>query len=283
MSNETLMLSYGAIPELYIEYVKRSEPFTMAEDQYHAYYEVYYLLSGTREYFIRDRTYTVEQGDLVFIAKHMLHKTMLAGEPAHERVILHFDDSALQRLAGKHTSLLLSAFEQDSPLIRLTRHEQFQLHELMKRMLLELQLQPSGYDLMLEHAAVQLLLMAARCAEQQQPAPQQHPSPIHAKVSEVAQYINVHYAEPIQLSMLSDLFFISPYYLSRMFKEVTGFTFSDYLILTRVKEAEARLRESSSSITEIAASVGFDNFSHFGKTFKKITRLSPREYRNQHR
>jgi len=281
MSNE-MQFSYGAVPELYIEYVKRSAPFTMTEDQYHPYYEIYYLLSGTRVYFVRDRSYAVEQGDLVFIPKHELHKTMHAGEASHERIIFHFDEATLQRLTGRHASYLLSPFQSGNPIIRLPRQEQLQLNGLMKRMLAELQQQPSGYEIIQEHAAAELLLIAARFAEQHERAPLHHPTPMHAKVSEIAQHINVHFAQPLRLTALSEQFFISPYYLSRMFKEVTGFTFSDYLVLTRVKEAERLLRETAASITDVAAQVGFDNFSHFGKTFKKITRLSPREYRKQH-
>lgn len=283
MINEQLQYSYGAVPELLIEYVKRSKPFTMMEDHYHSYYEIYYLQSGSRIYFIRDRSYTVEQGDLVFIPKNVLHKTMHAGKAGHARIVMNLDDTTLHRLAGSLVPLLLTPFEQENPIIRLPRSEQPALEALMKRLLSELQNKAAGYELMLEHATVELLLLAARYAQQHEPTPHHHLTPIHAKVSDIAQYINVHYAQPIHLDMLSEQFFISPYYLSRMFKQVTGFTFSDYLILTRVKEAERLLRETSVSITEVAAAVGFDNFSHFGKTFKKVTRLSPRDYRKLHR
>jgi transcriptional regulator GlxA family with amidase domain len=50
-------------------------------------------------------------------------------------------------------------------------------------------------------------------------------------------------------------------------------------VLTRVKEAQRLLRESELTVSAVAERVGFDNFSHFGKTFKKISSVSPREYR----
>lgn len=283
MNNEIEICSFGSTPELFVEYTKRSAPFTMENDHYHDYYEIYYMLSGQRIYFIKDRSYSIEQGDLVFIHKHELHKTMQTGSGSHERLIFHFNDAKLQGLAGKHTELLSTPFKQQSHIIRLTRQEQLALEQLMRRLVSEIKEEPAGYELFPPYALTGLLLTAARYIEQHDPAPIQHATPMHAKISEVIRYINAHFAEPLRLGGLAEHFFISPYYMSRMFKDVTGFTFSDYVILTRIKEAQRLLRESDSSITEIAAAVGFDNFSHFGKTFKKITRDSPRGYRKQYK
>ncbi|CAM4010304.1 AraC family transcriptional regulator [Paenibacillus alkaliterrae] len=275
--------SYGSTSELYIEYMKRSEPYTMEEDHYHDYNEIYYMLSGSRIYFIRDRSYSVEQGDLVFINKHELHKTMQAGEAAHERVIIHFHDAYIGSLSAKHKDFLLSSFQQQSHIIRLPRQEQLAAEQVMRRTLAEISQMPSGYELYPNHAITELLLISARYLQQNKPAPLHNSTPMHVKISEVIRYINAHFAEPLRLDALAGHFFISPYYLSRMFKETTGFTLSDYIILTRIKEAQRLLRESEMSITDIAAAVGFDNFSHFGKTFKKTIRVSPRDYRKNYR
>ncbi|WP_171056165.1 helix-turn-helix transcriptional regulator [Paenibacillus sinopodophylli] len=282
MTNTLETYSFGSTPELYVEYTKRSSPYTMEDDHYHDYYEIYYMLSGQRIYFIKDRSYSIEQGDLVFIQKHELHKTMQVGEGSHERLILHFDDPMLERLAGKHTELLLRAFHEQAPVIRLPRQEQLATDQLMRNMLTEIKEEPPGYELIPAHALTLLLLTTARYVQQHEPVPLHHATPMHAKISEVIRYINGHFADTLRLNGIAEQFFISPYYLSRMFKEITGFAFSDYIIITRIKEAQRLLRETDSSVTDIAAWVGFDNFSHFGKTFKKITRLSPRDYRKQH-
>lgn len=279
---EPYSYSFGDTPELYVEYMKRSEAFTMSVDHYHAYYEIYYMLSGKRLYFIRDRSYAVEQGDLVFIPKHELHKTMHAGEAAHERVIIHFDDATVEKWSSEHFGYLLSSFRQDSPIIRLPLSEQNRVEQLIRQLLSEIEIKPTGYELIPGPAITELLLIAARYVEQHDFAPMQHETPMHAKITEVVRHINTSYAEPLRLGDLSERFFISSYYLSRMFKEITGFAFSDYVVLTRIKEAQRLLRDSDSSISEIAVAVGFENFSHFGKMFKKIARQSPRDYRKQY-
>lgn len=282
MTNQSETYSFGSTSELYVEYMKRSEPFTMSDEHYHDYYEIYYMLSGRRIYFIRDRSYSVEQGDLVFINKNELHKTMQTGEASHERVIIHLDDATIKRLSSNHSAFLLTPFQQQGHIIRLPRQEQLVIEGIIRKMLTEISVKGTGYELVPSCAVTELLLTAARFLEQHEPVSLHNDTPIHAKISEVIRYINAHYEDPLRLSTLAQQFFISPYYLSRMFKEMTGFTFSDYVILTRIKEAQRLLRESTLSITDIAVSVGFDNFSHFGKTFKKTTRLSPRDYRRQY-
>ncbi|MDQ0061052.1 AraC family transcriptional regulator [Paenibacillus harenae] len=280
---EPFYYSFGDTPAFYVEYMKRSEAFTMGVDHYHAYYEIYYMLSGRRLYFIRDRSYAVEQGDLVFIPKHELHKTMHAGEAAHERVIIHFDDATIEKWSEKHADYLLSPFRQASPIVRLPRAEQFAAEQLIRRLLAEISGKATGYELIPGPAVAELLLMASRYTEKHDTAPLQHETPMHEKISEIVRHINANYAEPLRLGDLSERFFISPYYLSRMFKEITGFAFSDYVVLTRIKEAQRLLRETDNSISDIAAAAGFENFSHFGKMFKKIARQSPRDYRKQHK
>ncbi len=273
---------FGSYYELYVQYCKRSSPFTMPSEHYHDFFEVYYLLSGKRTYFIHDRSYSVEPGDLVFIHKHELHKTMQVEDAAHERMLIHFSTETLTQISPSLTSFLLSPFEQKSHVIRMPKHDQLVIDQKVRQILLEIQKQKRGYELITKQNVVELLLHTARYLQTNEPPPLHHASPIHSKISEIVHYINKNFAEQLQLEALSQQFYISPYYLSRKFKEITGFSFSDYVMLTRIKEAQRLLRNSKISITEIAVIVGYDNFSHFGKMFKKITQLSPREYRKNH-
>lgn len=273
--------SSGSVSRLYVEYIRRSSPYTMGADHYHPYYEIYYMLSGQRIYFVGDRTYPVEQGDLVFIAPNLLHQTYQSGEPEHERLIIHFGDLFLNGFPAASRELLLSPFLQDSKVIRLPRQEQLAIDQQLRRVTAEIRDQPSGYELVPALAVTDLLLVTARYLQQHEPVPVYHDTPLHAKISEIVRHINAHFAEPLTLQDLAERFYISPYYLSRKFKDITGFSYTDYVTLTRIKEAQRLLRETALSVTEIAGEVGFDNFSHFGKTFKRIAKASPREYRKQ--
>jgi len=266
----------------FVEYVRRTQPFTMVGHHFHPYYEVYFLRSGSRSYFVEDTTYEVEAGDLVFIGKNVVHRTLLAGDPRHERIVLHVDDRYVRDVMGPHAELLLSPFEQAGPIVRLRGKDRERLLDLTDRVLQELRDKPPGHELALKQAIAELFLLASRAARGNGPSESGHVSPQHRKMSEIVRYLNANFAEPIRIADLAERFYVSPYHMSRSFKKATGFTLIDYLNLTRVKEAQRLLRESRLSVTEIAARTGFDNFSHFGKTFKKIARVSARDYRKWH-
>ncbi|PRX62449.1 AraC-like protein [Cohnella sp. SGD-V74] len=277
-------LEHGSLYDsFYIEYVRRTRPFTMDVHHFHSYFELYCLLSGTRDYFVRDSTYAVEAGDLVFIGPNALHRTLLAGDPAHERIVVHIDDRYVRDALGEHAELLLGPFEAAAPIVRLRGEQRLRLDALTSRMLEELRTRPPGFELALKTAVAELLLLSARAVHAGHAPEASLSSPMHRKMSEIVRYLNASYGEPIKIGELAERFYISPYHMSRSFKAATGFTLIDYLNLTRVKEAQRLLRETQLPITEIAARTGFDNFSHFGKTFKKITRASARDYRKEHR
>lgn len=277
-----LQYEYGSVNHIYVEYLMRELPFTMAEEHYHSYYEIYYMISGQRIYFIEDRSYTVQQGDLVFIDKEMLHKTMQADDQMHERIVIHLTEAAFAALTSPYSELMRTPFEQASHVIRLPQSQQLQIASLMSSLINEIKYKKQGYELIPPLSITQLLLTTARYIAENEPVSFQHASPLHAKISDIARYINLHYMEPLKLDELAQSFYISSYYLSRMFKEVTGFTLSDYIALTRIKEAQKLLRESQHTISEVSEMVGYENFSHFGKMFKKLSSYSPREYRKQY-
>jgi YesN/AraC family two-component response regulator len=262
-----------------IEYARRTDRFTMPAEHFHAQYEIYYLISGERYYFIRDRTFHIRSGDLVLINTQELHKTSAAERPEHERVVIYFFESFLHQTYSEHMDLLLGPFRQESPVLRFRSKEMPYVESLISMMVKEMQVKQAGSEIRMKHIAIDLLLLAARHPNKKEMTPLPLDSPLHQKISDIARFIGSHISDDLTLSSLAKIFYISPYYLSRTFKEVTGFTLTEYVHTVRIRQAQKLLKESNLSITEISSSVGFDNFSHFGKIFKKFTSRSPREYR----
>ncbi|MBB3111909.1 AraC-like DNA-binding protein [Paenibacillus phyllosphaerae] len=280
-------MEYGvpAGESVYVEYMRRDGPYSMDSNHWHPFYEIYYLIEGRRTYFIRDTAYSVEAGDLVLIRRHELHKTMQTGEGAHTRVIAHFDEQLLQSLPKPEYEWMTDALAHCQPVIRLPLAARGYVEGHIGRLMEELHSQPAGFMLVLRQTVLDLALLCARHAQSggrtEAEASMSLTSPIHRKASEVARYLNDSFEQPVHLHELAARFYVSPYYLSRVFKEVTGFTIIDYVNLIRIKEAQRLLRETSLSVTDIAGQVGFGNFSHFGKMFKSITRMSARQYRSE--
>ena len=82
-----------------IEKLKVKGAYNMSYRHYHDAYEIYYLLHGERDYFIKDRTYTITKGDLVFININDLHKTVdtKKGMIFYERFSRDYVDSCTRR------------------------------------------------------------------------------------------------------------------------------------------------------------------------------------------
>lgn len=262
-----------------INRIRRTDAYSMPKKHWHNTCEIYYMRAGERYYFIKDRVFHVRKGDLVFIAESVLHRTSVCGQAEHERVLINFDRNLIAPYAADEPQLIEAPFGEESCLVRLSPREQIAAEQLLEQMLEE-RSEPRWADgIMLQSLLVQLLALAVRAMRASGAPSSVYVSPRHRKISEVVDYINRHYAEPLRLDQLADRFYVSPFHLSRMFKETTGFTFIEYLNHVRVKEAQGLLRRSKDRVLTIAGRVGFDSISHFGRVFKQLTGITPLQYR----
>ena len=99
-------------------------------------------------------------------------------------------------------------------------------------------------------------------------------------INQAKQYIQEHYAESLSLEEVSSQAGFSSSYFSTLFRKETGKNFLEYLTDVRIEEAKRLLRRSGDTIEQIGKAVGMNDYKRFSKTFKKITGISPKEYRN---
>lgn len=97
-------------------------------------------------------------------------------------------------------------------------------------------------------------------------------------IQTVKKYLNSHYTDATLESAAKFVNF-SPSYISAVFKEETGYNFSDYLISIRMKNAATLLEDIKYKTYEISEMVGYSNPKNFTRSFKKYYGISPREYR----
>lgn len=254
--------------------------------QYHAHdehYEVYYLIKGKRKYFIKDKTYYVNEGDIVFINKGDLHRTFYVDDFEHERLLINFRADFLNCEYGSYAYLLDLVFQQPI-IIQLNFKEKQRFEDILYSMVNEVQKDDEGQELYLKTLLVQLLINSVRHLANNNADSQEYTGNVYNKVTEIIHYINEHYDDDsISLESISDTFYISPYYLSRIFKNVTGFTYTEYLNHVRIQKAQRMLKESNLKVIDIAGKVGFNSLTHFGRVFKNNTRYTPSAYRKIHK
>ncbi|RTE05416.1 helix-turn-helix domain-containing protein [Paenibacillus whitsoniae] len=99
-------------------------------------------------------------------------------------------------------------------------------------------------------------------------------------IEKVLAYIHGNYGRAeLSLNLLADEFRVSLSHLSKLFKEQTESNFIDYLMNLRISQAKKLLTETEGRIRDIAEAVGYSNVNSFVRIFKKLTALTPTEYR----
>ncbi|MGN1023407.1 MAG: response regulator [Lachnospiraceae bacterium] len=98
-------------------------------------------------------------------------------------------------------------------------------------------------------------------------------------VDSALSYIRAHYSEKLSLSDVADNVYCSHWHLSRLLA-ATGHNFSEAVNSARIEEAKKRMLDPRYHLSDIAIEVGFSDSAQFSRTFKKMTGVSPNEYRN---
>jgi AraC-like DNA-binding protein len=109
------------------------------------------------------------------------------------------------------------------------------------------------------------------------------PDPIPSKILEAMRYIQVNLKENLTVNYLSDRANLHQDYFSRLFLKHAGQRPLSYLHEKRIERAQYLIATTDFSNSEIAEKIGFENLSHFSKIFKKVTSLTPGEYKKQNR
>lgn len=101
------------------------------------------------------------------------------------------------------------------------------------------------------------------------------------RINTVFNFVKNNYKEEIPLEMMADMVSMTIPSFCRYFKKITNKTFVQFVNEYRLVHASKLLAEQPMSITEVCFESGFNNFSHFNKSFKAFTGQNPSEYRNQ--
>lgn len=106
--------------------------------------------------------------------------------------------------------------------------------------------------------------------------------PRNETVEQICAYLAVNYQQKFSLSEVAAKFYLSPYYLSRVFRKVTGQSIVDYLNGRRIEAAQKLLETTDLSISAVAEQTGFASAAHFRRVFRETMNISPLQYRKSH-
>lgn len=267
----------------YIDYDKRDASINMEFQHLHPYYEIMILLSPNATHLIEGVPYNIHLGDIVLLNPSVMHKTVYyKGEPS-KRIIIDFMYPFDKPESANAYKEILEPFNKPLPIYRFPLEDRQKLMDILNTLFVfskEHQYYGNPVDEFYIHNKFQeFLYLLYELKDKNIYADENSYNSIEQKMYEISSYIHAHYNEDISLNSLSESFFISPSYLSREFKQVTGFNLSNYIQLTRIKNAQYKLTATSEKISAIATDCGFTSFSQFNRIFNKIVGSSPREYR----
>lgn len=267
-----------------IDRVIRDYEYTMPTKHLHDEYEIYYLVEGERFYFIGQHTYHIKKGSLVFINRNEIHKTGVASDSYHDRILVEFKEEPFASFFNQFGDLnLRDFFEKHSGVYEVNSNEQAYIENLFIEIQSEIHHKHPGYRLNVMSKLSQIILYGIRYVDSHKIAPPTSSSLAkHQKVDQIADYITANCSEPISLENIADKYFLNKCYLSRIFKEVTGFTVNEYINIHRVEKAQKLLTDTSLSITEIANICGYDSITYFEKVFRTYRETSPLKYRTRY-
>ncbi len=277
--NDLTIESYDLQNETFrIRYVKEKSFTEMRNTHFHDGFELYYLLKGEKLFFVNDQLFHAGKGDLVIIRPYDVHKTSSVKEVEAERFVVHFKEEFIEKQVGVE-NLNLAYLKELPYKIHCTVLEQIQVERILNELLKECEMKGEQYGLYIKSLLSMLLIAIHRHGLKEIIVQEEIISLVDRNMLDIASYINKNHNTKLSLHSIANEFYISPSYLSRTFKNVTGFNISKYIQLVRIREAQKLLRETDYRIIDVAELVGFSQIAHFNKVFKKITNLSPLKYR----
>jgi YesN/AraC family two-component response regulator len=105
---------------------------------------------------------------------------------------------------------------------------------------------------------------------------------INGKISAIKRFIQRNNQKKFGLKEAADLVYLSPKYLSRLFKEKTGKGFTEFRLTAKIEAAKKMLKENNRNVGQLSYDLGYMNEESFIRQFKKITGYTPTKFRKKH-
>lgn len=269
-----MISSYVKTRDFHIE--KNTITAPMTEMHFHNSHELYFLIKGSREYFIEDGFYDVREGDLVFVPSEVLHRT--AGRGATRILMFFSNDFLLRYFSGE----LAARFSQvlSVPVWRLSPEDTEWISGTLSRMLHEVETaRAKGVppdEVLLAGLLFGLLWHLCECRNFFTRSAE-----TDTRIAGIVKYINENFSSISSIDEIADTFFFSKYYLCQLFKKNVGITLFTYLNTVKIQYACTLIRQGRGNMTEVSLSCGFNTPSYFCRVFKSVMGVSPSEYRRR--
>ncbi|MDY3281386.1 AraC family transcriptional regulator [Dysosmobacter sp.] len=247
---------------------------TDVRPHFHEYYEIMIPLNNNATFYVHERSYPARYGQACFFSSQDIHRFTCNQDNTYECHTIYLPRDTLKDISTKRTNFI-DAIE-NAPLV--TQLSPPDLTAVLNYLRV-LEQEPSsemGNDFSRDIIFQQFMLSMLSVAQHSNIAP--HVSDDQPSVVDnILSYIAQNYQNNISLETISRQFYLSKSRLSQIFKNATGISIGNYIIAYRIQKACCMLKKGLSE-REIYSKVGFNEYTHFIRTFRKKTGMSPSEY-----
>lgn len=256
----------------------------------HEYIQMWYVLNGSCHHHFNGKDFTMEKGSLFILPPHTLHYITADDSPENELIACEFSESFINQNAGTseqntlfnmtYLEPILIDYNLIKPSISFTGEAADTIEKLLNELYYEYQKQDAFFSMLIKANILKLFALIAREYEKNLTAERDELFKKYRNaIDDALDYINNHYTDKIYLEDICRIALMSPSSFSYIFKQITGHTFTEYLLYMRVLKSRTMLEDSGYSIADISHECGFNNTEYFHRAFKKVTGISPGQYR----
>ncbi|MCR5403796.1 MAG: AraC family transcriptional regulator [Butyrivibrio sp.] len=244
----------------------------------HDCYEVYFSVSGGKQFLIDNQLYDINPGDLFLINQYDSHYLTQIDKELHERIVIMIDPEYMKSISSEETNLdacFQNRSEHFSHKITLSQEQQSRFLYFINKLVTS---NGFGHDLLERATFTELFVMINQIvAKRESKSDSEKPATYNEQVDSILSYLNNNIQYPISISDLSKQFYISESYICRIFKSATGTTINKYMTARRISIAKSLLAEGY-GVSEVCDRCGFSDYSNFLKAFTKSVGISPKKY-----
>lgn len=255
-------------------------------DEYHEhdFTELTYILSGKGKYYINGTVYDVKAGDVIICNPGIKHNNIVMNPK--EPTVEFFSGFTNFRFKNMPPNSIV--LKEGGYLLHTNAEVKQEISKHCYEMLAENESCSVGKYFMLKTHLMQILLLIVREIVEV-PKTRQEGCDFESynksyAVKKIINYLNENYAQKISLEQIAKNMYLSPVYISKIFKEETGESPINYLIKIRLEKArDILLNKENKRIKNIANQVGYEDVYHFSKLFKKYYGVAPLHYKKKYR
>jgi AraC family transcriptional regulator, L-rhamnose operon transcriptional activator RhaR len=285
------MFEYKALDLLQVDENINIQKYVTQEkepEHTHDFIEIVYIISGTGEHKVNNRSFGVERGDIVFINFRETHSfySIDGMEIVNFIIKAEFISKELIDSENAFEILTLTSFEDLNgkvdrliPKVSFRGRELIEIENIIATMIKEFNEKSTGYKTILKGYLNVLLAKIFR--EMRNLGIGQIFKHENKITPEILKYIEEKCFEEITLKELAQKSFYNPSYFSKIFKECFGKTLTEFVLEKRINEAIRLLEQTDMSVENICFNVGYKEKKQFYKIFKEYTGVTPSNIRNK--